>query len=213
MNSWHLFFDNPGKPTLKWTHYFPIYDRHFGSWQNKTLTFLEVGVLRGGSGPLWSKFFGSKAQIIGIDIDPNCKQHETDYFQVRIGDQSDPQFLQSIIDEFGVPDIVLDDGSHQQDHVYETFKFFYPKMHLNAIYMVEDLHCSYWPSHKGGLEEPNSFMNRAKGYLDQLNKPHIADFLIDPILKNTFSISFYDSIAVFEKGRVYKHGQIQSGRA
>jgi len=195
---------------MKWTHYFPIYDKHFGPWRNRTLTFLEIGVLRGGSGSIWSKFFGPMTQIVGLDIDHACKAHETKQYQIRIGDQSDPLFLQRVIDEFGVPDIVLDDGSHQQDHIYNSFCFLYPRMHLNSIYMVEDLHTSYWPSHRGSLTDPTTFMNRTKGYLDQINQMH-NQIPIDPVVKDTFCISVYDSIVVFEKGKTYDKNHVFSG--
>ena len=172
MNSWDIFVDNTGNESVKWTHYFPIYDRHFGSWKNRTLTFLEVGTYRGGGATNWSRFFGPMAQIVSIDIDPECQQYQKPHYQIRIGDQSDAKFLQSVIDEFGVPDIVLDDGSHRQEHIYTTFSYLYPKMHLNAIYMIEDLHTSYWPYFQGGIDNPRAFMNRSKGYLDQLNQQH-----------------------------------------
>jgi hypothetical protein len=131
---------------------------------------------------------------------------------IRIGDQSDTKFLQSIIDEFGVPDIVLDDGSHQQHHVNSTFEFLYPKMGKNSVYMIEDLHTSYWSEWNGGLTNPNTFMNKSKGYIDQLNLQHTKGELErNPILDNTFSISFYDSIAVLEKGDPYSKRDIWSG--
>lgn len=211
MSSWEIFSTHAGASSVKWTHYFPIYDRHFSNWRNRTLTFLEVGVLNGGSGSIWGKFFGPKARIIGLDIDPKCIQHQTDQYQIRIGDQSNPNFLQSVIEEFGVPDVVLDDGSHQQDHIYSTFSYLYPKMHLNSIYMIEDLHTSYWSSHKGGLDNSNSFMNKTKSYLDQLNLQHNG-LKPDSIVKDTFSISVYDSIVVFEKGKPYKKDHVFSGQ-
>jgi len=203
LNTWDIFVTNAKNASVKWTQYFPVYDRHFSSWKNKTLTFLEIGTYYGGGGQIWSRFFGPMAQIVSIDIDPNCKKNQTDQYQVRIGDQSDPKFLQSVIDEFGVPDIVLDDGSHQQDHVYATFSHIYPKMHLNSIYMIEDLHTSYWSHFKGGYHESGTFMNRSKNYIDQLNQMHNG-LPVDPVIRDTFAISFYDSIAVFEKGRTFR---------
>ena len=211
MNTWQIFFDNPGRRSLRWNHYFPIYDKHFSPWKNKSLTFFEIGVFDGGSGPLWSKYFGTMATVVGIDINPDCKRFQTDYFQVRIGDQSDPVFLQSLIDEFGNPDCVLDDGSHKQSHIYQTFEFFYPKMHLNSVYMIEDLHCSYRTDYEGGLDLDTAFMNRTKNFIDQLNYRHCDDITLDPLMKDTFCVSCYDSVVVFEKGKVYKHGPIQSG--
>jgi hypothetical protein len=209
-STWEIFLSNQGKGTMRWIHYFPVYERHFSAWKDRSFTFLEIGVARGGSGPMWSKYFGPKTRVVGIDIDPVCKKHETENFAVRIGDQSDPGFLQSLIDEFGVPDIVLDDGSHQQDHIYNSFSYIYPQMGLNGVYFVEDLHCSYQAEYKGGLNEPTAFLNRCKNYIDQINGDH-SKVPVDPVLKDTFSISIYDSIAVLEKGRTFSKNYIVSG--
>jgi hypothetical protein len=53
---------------------------------------------------------------------------EEDQIEIRIGGQQDDQFLQGVINEFGTPDIVLDDGSHVRSHVVASFQFFYPRM-------------------------------------------------------------------------------------
>jgi cephalosporin hydroxylase len=204
MSLWQDFLTNDQKPIHKWVHYFPIYERHFSSWRNKSLTFLEIGVFRGGSLQMWQRFFGPLARIVGIDVDPQCKTHESPGIFVRIGDQSDPAFLQSVIEEFGVPDIVLDDGSHRMDHIASSFQFFYPKMYKNAIYMVEDLHTAYWEEYGGSLENPATFINFAKHCVDKLNADHTRGKLQpDVITRQTFGISFYDSIVCFEKGDVY----------
>jgi cephalosporin hydroxylase len=212
MSLWETFLTQNDPPLYKWTHYFPIYERHFAQHINRSLTFLEIGVLQGGSTKMWSKYFGPMTKIVGIDIDPNCKQYESNNVYIRIGDQSDPQFLQSIIDEFGVPDIVLDDGSHQQNHVNATFEFLYPKMNKNSVYMVEDLHTAYWPEWQGGLTNPTTFLNKSKAYIDQLNLQHTkGELQRNPLLDNTFGISFYDSIVVFEKGDPYAKKDLWSG--
>ena len=80
----------------KWTHYFPIYERHFSSLRNKSITFLEIGVNRGGSLRMWQRYFGPLARIIGIDINERCKEHEEPGIAVRIGDQGDEKFLQGV---------------------------------------------------------------------------------------------------------------------
>lgn len=109
MSLWQDFLTHDGYPIDKWPHYFPIYDRHFSWYRNKSLTFLEIGVARGGSLQMWQRFFGPLAKIVGIDIQERSKSYETPGTFVRIGDQADEQFLQSLIDEFGVPDVVLDE--------------------------------------------------------------------------------------------------------
>ena len=201
MNLYQDFENNTQKPIHKWLHYFPIYEKHFAPWRNKTLTFWEIGVDKGGSLQMWSRFFGPLATVVGIDIDPNCAQHEGTNIHVRIGDQSDTQFLQKVIDEFGVPDIILDDGSHRMDHLLQTFEFMYPKISKNGVYMVEDLHTAYWEEFGGGVTKPNSFINLSKGWIDSLNAEHSRGVVVPNfITKHTFGISFYDSIVVFERG-------------
>lgn len=212
MNLWESFLTQNELPSCKWTHYFPIYERHFEKYRNRTLTFLEIGTFKGGSTLMWSRYFGPLATIISIDVDPECKKFEKHNVNVRIGDQSDPAFLQSIIDEFGVPDIVLDDGSHLQPDINTTFQYLYPKLGYNSLYMVEDLHASYWEFFQGGLNDPNAFMNKCKGYIDQINVEHTKGELPkDPVMKDTYSMSFYDSIVVFEKQKPYVVKPIWAG--
>ncbi len=204
MNIWQDFITNKSNPIGKHTHYFPIYERHMSAWRNKSLTFLEIGVAGGGSLQMWQRYFGPFAKVIGIDINPECKAHERPGIFVRIGDQSDPAFLQSLIDEFGIPDVVLDDGSHQMVHLFQTFSFLYPRMPKNAIYMIEDLHTSYFENYGGGLEQPASFINLSKAFIDRLYADYIPHKLPpDIITRQTLGISFYDSIVCFEKGDVW----------
>ena len=213
MNLWQDFLTNDERVIHKWVHYFPIYERHFLAYRNRSLTFLEIGVARGGSVAMWQRFLGPMAKIVGIDIEPRCKSYEAPGIFIRIGDQSDERFLQSIIDEFGIPDVVLDDGSHQMDHINATFNFLYPKLPKNGLYLVEDLHTAYWDEFGGGAGKPNTFINRAKGFVDQLHAHHSRG-QISPgyVADTTFSINFYDSIVVLEKGDMWRKEAIRVGR-
>ena len=172
MSLWHEFVTNDGKMIHKWTQYFPVYERYFSRYRDKSLIFLEIGVARRGSLGMWQRYFGPMARIVGIDIDERCKKIEAPGIFVRIGDQTDETFLQSLIDEFGAQDIVLDDGSHNQKDITQTFHFLYPKMPKNGIYMVEDLHGAYWEMHGGGLSKPDTFINISKRFIDELNAHH-----------------------------------------
>jgi hypothetical protein len=161
---------------------------------------------------MWQRYFGPLAKIVGIDIDERCMSHEAPGISVRIGDQKDEQFLQNVIDEFGVPDIVLDDGSHRMHDISATFEFLYPKMPKNGIYLVEDLHTAYWDEYGGGLDEPTSFVNRAKAFVDRLNADHTRGAVVpDFVTRGTFSINFYDSMIVFEKGDVWRKEAPRTG--
>lgn len=162
---------------------------------------------------MWELYFGPLARVVGIDIDERCKLHETSGAAVRIGSQADETFLQQVIDEFGPPDVVLDDGSHQMDDISRTFKFLYPRMPKNSIYMIEDLHTAYWEEYGGGLQAPGSFINLAKGFVDDLYAQHTRGLVQSTLItEQTLSISFYDSIVVFEKGNVWRKAPCISGR-
>ncbi len=210
MDLWGDFLTNQGKAIHKWSHYFPAYERHFAPWRGRTLTFLEIGVAKGGSLAMWRRYFGPLARIVGADIDPKCKAHEGEGVAVRIGDQADPKFLQALVDEFGVPDVVLDDGGHHMDQIAASFAFLYPRMEKNGVYLVEDLHTAYWPKFGGGLDAPGSFINIAKSLVDKLNADHaLGQVTPDDFTRDTFAIAFYDSVVVFEKGRIPAKGPIE----
>lgn len=203
MNLWQDFKINDGKVIHKWMHYFPIYEKHFAGWRNKNVNFLEIGVSKGGSLQMWQRYFGPLATIVGIDINPECQKHNEEGINVRIGDQSDKMFLHSLEKEFGQFDIILDDGSHQMHHIFQTFEYLYPRLSKNGVYAVEDLHTAYWSEFGGGLDKPDSFINLSKQFIDQLNAHHSRgkvqpDFITD----NTLGISFYDSVIVFERGQI-----------
>jgi hypothetical protein len=201
------FWTNTGRPINKWTYYLPIYERVFAPFRNRCIVFLEIGTGQGGSSQMWKHYFGPAARIVSIDVREECRAFSDEQVSVRIGDQSDPAFLQSLIDEFGAPDVVLDDGSHHADHVGPTFEYLYPRMPREALYVIEDTHTSYWPGWGGGLGKPTTIIERMKGLIDALHadnpfnpaqaQPPVPS---DPLAKLTRSVQFYDSVVILEKG-------------
>jgi hypothetical protein len=214
MNLWSDFLTNEKRIIHKWKHYFPIYERHFKDFVYKPVTIIEIGCGEGGSLQMWKRYFGPHARIVGIDINPACKAFEEDQIEVRIGDQSDEKLLQSLIDEFGAPDIVVDDGSHMMGHVNASFRYLYPRIAKNGVYMVEDLHTAYWNEYEGGLNKPSTFIELCKHLIDELNADHTRDALpATEFTKSTLSMHFYDSVVVFEKGAHTRKWAPQMGTA
>ena len=214
MDLFDYFVNNTGKKITKWTHYFPVYEKHFKALTEKPINILEIGVLNGGSLQMWKEYFHPDSTLVGIDIDPRCKQHEDgdSDINVRIGDQSDSKFLASLIEEFGEFDLVIDDGSHHVDHVHKTFEFLYPKMAKNGVYLIEDTHAAYWDSHGGSLKEPKSIINLSKNLIDKLNADHTKGQIeSDDFTKSTQCITFYDSMIVFERGDVGEKKPMETG--
>ena len=202
------FFQNhDGWRVNKWLHYFEIYHRHFERFRGTKPVVVEFGVNQGGSLQMWRDYFGKGATIYGIDIDPRCKELEERGTKILIGDQEDRDFLQSVIEETGPIDVLIEDGGHAFGQQIATFEVCYPAMSENGVFLIEDLHTSYWPRFGGGLRRRGTFMQYAKALTDQLNAWHSRQpnrFKVDEFTRTTKSMHFYDSIVVFERGRVEK---------
>ncbi|MEL7172002.1 MAG: class I SAM-dependent methyltransferase [Pseudomonadota bacterium] len=164
-----VFRAKQGNQVHKWHHYLEIYERHLGHLRGTEFKMLEIGVFRGGSLELWREYFGEKAIIYGIDIDPRCAAYDGKSGQVRIGSQDDPAFLARVVEEMGGVDVVIDDGSHDSRHITASFNVLFPRLSEGGIYIAEDLHCCYWPSFSGGYRWPWSFISVAKGLVDDMH--------------------------------------------
>ena len=161
---------------------------------------------------MFQRYFGPMAKIVGIDIDPSTKCHEEPGIFIRIGSQSDVRFLDSVIQEFGLPDVVLDDGSHVMNDLCTTFDHLYPQMNKNSVYCVEDLHTCYWEEYGGGAGKKESFLEKTKNLVDELHADHSRGAVASSkFTRETFSISIYDSVVVFEKGDVFRKEAPQRG--
>lgn len=194
------FINNPTKRLHKWLHYFDIYEKHFDRFVNKSPTILEIGVHGGGSLEMWKNYFGDRAKIIGIDINPECKIHESEGIEIFIGSQDDTALLNSIKEKYNKFDIVIDDGSHKMSHMKKTFLELYSSVQERGLYLVEDTHTCYSNKYEGGLRKPDSFIELAKELVDHLNASYTkGEIPISTFTTGTSSISFYDSIIVFEK--------------
>lgn len=206
-----LFHNNKDELAHKWVHYFPVYERYFKDFVNKSVLMIEIGVSKGGSLKMWKKYLGPFATIVGIDIDPTAVRHEDEQCRVRIGNQSDFAFLGAVIEEFGRPDIILDDGSHEMDDMHATFKYLYPLLNNNGVYLVEDTHTCYMEEYGGGVKKSGTFIERSKDMIDTLHAYHGKEGKVTSFTRSTFSISFYDSIVAFEKRPHVKPYALQIG--
>jgi len=208
------FRANTKRRIHKWMHYFDIYHRHFERFRGKKVTILEFGVNQGGSLQMWRHYFGRKARIYGVDIDPRCAELAGRRTKIFIGDQEDREFRRSIREEIGPVDVLIEDGGHTMGQQIATFEEFYPFMAQDGVFLIEDLHTSYWKNYGGGHRNPGSFIEYAKGLVDQLNAWHSHEdsLAVDDFTRSTKSMHFYDSIAVFERGEVVKPHAEKTGQ-
>lgn len=191
------FLSNEDRPMIhKPLRYFPVYEKHFARYRHKKVRILEIGVENGGSLLMWKNYFGAGAEVVGIDVNPKCKEFETEKIKVYIGDQSNIKFLTDFIRDEDYFDIIIDDGGHHSHQQITSFKFlYYSVLSPTGIYLVEDCGTSYWTEYGGGFKNPESFIEYSKGLVDEINEHGI----ITPFAKITASISFYMNIVVFER--------------
>ena len=92
------------------------YEKYLPFNRYDELNMLEIGVLDGKSLLTWKEYF-YRSNILGIDINPDCKKYEEERITVEIGSQADGGFLSRIWQQYGPFDMILDDGSHMNSHM------------------------------------------------------------------------------------------------
>lgn len=202
MSKLQVFFENnTGNAINKWLHYFDIYDFWFKKYKNSPVVILEIGVYQGGSLNMWRDYFGEEAKIFAIDINPLCKQFETEKTKIFIGSQEDRQFLKYVKSQIPKLDILIDDGGHIMNQQIVSFEELYTHIKDNGLYLCEDLHTSYWENYGGGYKNQNSFIEYSKNFIDSINAWHSRqkNFPINNITQNTYALHYYDSVLVIEK--------------
>ncbi len=198
--------------TDKWDGHFytPHYERFFNHLKNEPVKLLEIGV--GGYGDpnsggeslrMWKEYFPQGA-IFAIDV-YNKESIEEDRIKIYQGSQVDKFFLETVTREAGEFDIIIDDGSHINRHIIESFKLLFPTLKQHGIYVVEDLQTSYWPKFGGdsfNLRNKSTAMNYFKHLTDSLNYEEIDNpsYRANYFDRNIISISFFHNIIFIQKG-------------
>lgn len=213
-----LYAEHSGKVSDKWAIYLVEYERIFGEYRDKPVTLLEIGVQNGGSLEIWSRFFTNAQKLVGCDINPDCARlvYEDPRIAVVVGDANSDAVQSIVLLHAPVFDVMLDDGSHRSSDIVKSFARYFPHLADGGVFVVEDLHCSYWAEYEGGLFDPFSSITFFKRLADIVNHEHwgIAksrsdilrgfflkyDFQIDEdVLTHIHSIEFVNSMCVIRK--------------
>ncbi len=191
----------------KWMHYFEIYERHFGQFRNQPISLLEFGVLHGGSLQMWKYYFGKQAKIFGADINPRCAELGEDQITILLADQESRESLRNICSSLPPLDIIIDDGGHTMLQQKTTFEEMWGQLRIGGIYLIEDMHTSYWPSFGGSYKDPVNFVEYTKNLIDQLNAWHAvpnSDLTVNEFTRTAYSLHYYDSVLVIEKRAIQR---------
>ena len=155
--------------TVKFANFFDEYDFNFKDIRQRSgLKILEIGVQKGGSLATWKDYFDNPS-VTGVDIDPACKQFETNGVNIRIGTQDDKDFLLKVEKEFGPFDIVIDDGGHTMHQQIVTFETLYPLLNEEGVFVIEDTLTSYWSSFGGRYGKHATGIGLIKDLIDRVH--------------------------------------------
>ena len=187
------YMSSPFK-SIKHTTYFPVYDHLFERFRGENITFVEIGVLGGGSLHMWRDYFGPHARIVGIDLNSQAKDLEQDGFEIFIGSQSDPIWLEAVFQEIGGFDILLDDGAHTNVAQVTTVEIASQFINDNGVIVVEDTHTSYMLGF--GLKR-FSFMRYIKLMIDKINRRYAYFSENASCEKRFWSLEIFESIVAF----------------
>jgi len=213
-----LYAKHRGKKADKWQSYLRVYDKLLHIYRNRNIDLLEIGIQNGGSLEIWSQFFRSAEHLIGCDINPDCGtlHFEDERIDVVIGDASKKCTQEAILSKCDKFDIIIDDGSHTSADIIVTFSGLFPHLRDGGLYIVEDIHCSYWTEFGGGLYNQLSAISFMKRLSDIVNFEHwgvnlTRRDLLEPLknfyrfdldesdLGHIYSVDFTNSMVVIQK--------------
>ena len=221
-----LYQEHQGKVSDKWELYLDVYERVLAPWREHPVTLVEVGVQNGGSLEIWPKYFANGISFIGCDIDPKCATlvYDDARVSVIVAGVNTETASQAILSRATAWDIFIDDGSHTSEDIISAFRRYFRFLKPGGLYIIEDLHCSYWPRFGGGIVCASSSMNFFKLICDMLNHDHwkndiaveslLATFFPGPnrpnysLFSEIFSITFMNSMCIIEKRREGQSGSL-----
>ncbi len=203
-------------------NYTETYEPYFQKIQHAPLRFLEIGIADGASARMWEEYFDN-ATLFFLDIEPktvlDIQQKLSQRSHCFIGDQENQEQLSLFIEQSGGAfDIIIDDGGHTMQQQITSFKALFPSVKKNGIYIIEDLHTSFWQKYGGSgtqekpyagpqttlhfLKELAMDVNTTGGYtgLGDLSKcPSSINEKLSYFQQHIKSIHFYNSLCFIFK--------------
>lgn len=169
-----LYQTHQGKVSDKWSIYIQEYDRILGPWRDDPIQLLEIGVQNGGSLEIWARFLRGADKLVGCDVNPQCARlsYADPRIAIVVGDANTDAAEKAIANHAPRLNVVIDDGSHRSSDIAKSFARYFPKLADDGLFIMEDLHCSYWSGFEGGLSHSLSSIAFVKRLADVINHEH-----------------------------------------
>jgi len=195
-------------------HYFVEYERLLRPVRNAAVNLLEIGVFKGDSLRLWQAYLPA-SRISGIDVD---RHPDASGLRVFVGDQKDLGFLASVVEQAGLFDVIIDDGSHVMADQIATLRYLFRHgLRPGGAYVIEDLGTSYWHAWGGGIDASDTTVAFLKRLVDAVNYrahkggrrgyrgasariPCLDTLVLDEFDEQLVSMTFVRSMCVLCKG-------------
>jgi hypothetical protein len=166
--------------------------------------------------------------LVGCDINQDCinLEYVDPRIQIVIGDINDDETTSKILSHVDNGfSVILDDGSHTSKDIIKSFIKYFSLLNEGGIYIIEDLHCSYWESYEGGLHHPFSSISFFKKLIDIINFEHWriskspSEYLsgifehynisnLEDCLSQVQSVEFINSICIVRKKKLATSGKL-----
>jgi O-methyltransferase len=114
------------------------YEQYFESKKHETINVLVLSVLQGHSLKMWLDYF-PHATLVGVD---NRLQFSSSDPRVTLveGDQEDAEFLHLVGQDYGLFDIIIDDGGHTMKGQQVSLQVLFPFVKPGGLYAVDFLY-------------------------------------------------------------------------
>ena len=196
-------------------NYTKVYAQYFKECRDQPINFLEIGIYEGNSVKFFENYF-SHADLNFIDNKPESIKYFSNRSKYFFIDQLDIPALQRFSSEKGPFDVILDDGGHTMTQQISSFLALFPSVKPGGLYVIEDLHTSYWRQFGGSdnlsKADEGTTVGFLKGLVDQLNFFGASTWCADPekfspgtetlmtyVRDHIESIHFYPSLCIIEK--------------
>ncbi|MBZ4319381.1 class I SAM-dependent methyltransferase [Streptomyces huiliensis] len=185
------------------------YEKHFAAYRDRPVRVLEIGIggyegdLGGPSLKMWKRYF-HRGLVYGLDLFDKSALNQ-DRLTALTGDQGNAETLREVAEKYGPFDIIIDDGSHENEHVRVSFDALFPYVRPGGLYVIEDLQTAYWPRF-GGTSGPVTGPDTSVGLLKRLQDDlHYREFDPKPgeptlTQSEVIGVHTYHNIAFIEKG-------------
>ena len=122
----------------------------------------------GGSLAIWRDYF-PRSTILGVDLYPKVVALGPRVLFAQADQSSEADWAKALELLNRSPDLVIDDGSHRGPDTWAAFRYLYPRLRPGALYVIEDLHTSYWEHCDGAVPAPpDSAIGLTKHLVDEV---------------------------------------------